>query len=252
MKPALSPAHWPFEQPHVLLAISQSEHAAEQERLKTSTSFRDVEFQSSNDEGTGYSPSEVSESAEEDDSGEDAEEREAMDVDVDEDEVKDLARDVEENQWPSSPMPSEKERAEEKKFEQELQILDVAEKEAAAAYNPDEVVALMTEFYEVLVKLALWPEGVIQNPPHTNPAVNVKLALELGYDPAVVELMQKLPYVKDEANQNEKRIIPDSFFENYTQERYVRGAKKHQDYDRYEAPIDSWILSLAGPSNRDG
>jgi hypothetical protein len=252
VKPALSSVNWPFEQAGILLALKQLEHAAEHERLKTSTSICDVEFRSSEDEGSGYEPSEETEDEEmdEDDSSENA--SEPADVDVHADEVQDLARDIEEHSWPSSPTPSERERAEEQKLKTELEILDAAEKEAAASYNPDEVAGLLLEFYELLVEIAHWPLNSIRSAPHTSPTVNIDLGKELGYDDAVLELMEKLPYVKDEANQNQRRIVPDSFFYTYTNERDLRKAKKHTGYDRYEAPIDSWILPLVGPSNRDG
>lgn len=253
-KPPLSPAQWPFEQPGVLLAIKQLDHAIEQERLKTSTSIRDVSFQDFEDDEIDYSPSEGSVDEEdeelEDDSSRDS--LEPMDLDIGKDELQDLARDMEENGWPSSPTPSGKERAKEKELEGQLEILDAAEKEAAAAYNPDEVVALLTEFYELLVEIAHWPLGVVQKAPHTDSTVNIELGKELGYDETVLELMEKLPYARDEANQNQNRIIPDSFFYNYTKERDLKRAQKHVGYDKYEAPIDSWILPIAGPSNRDG
>jgi hypothetical protein len=177
---------------------------------------------------------------------------EPLDLDIDDEELQDLARDVEENGWPSSPTHSEKELAKEKELGGQLETLDWAEKVAASAYYPDEVVALLTEFYELLLEIAHWPLGVIQKAPHTEFAVNIELGKELGYGEAVLELMQKLPYVKNEANQNDKRIIPDSFFYNYTNEMDLKKAKRHVGYDKYEAPIDSWILPLAGPSNRDG
>lgn len=252
-KPALSPVHWPFEQPHLLLALKQREYATEQERLKTSTSIRDIEFQDSDDEGTGYSPSEDSDDEEEEEAGssQDMTGPIPMDLDVDKEEVQDLARDLEENLWPTSPTPSEKVRIKEEEFRGQMDMLDKSEKEAAAAYDPDEVVALLTEFYELLVQIAHWPLGAVQKAPHTNPKINAELGKELGYDETVLELMEEIPYVTNEASQH-KRIIPDSFFYNYTNERDMRRAKKHSGYDMYEAPIDSWILPLAGASNRDG
>lgn len=104
-KPALSPVHWPFEQPGVLLVLKQHEHALEQDRLKSSTSIRDIEVQSSDSEEAGYSPSEPSD--DDDDEGTDAEDSPSqvmtgsmqIPFQVDEDELIDLARDVEENGW---------------------------------------------------------------------------------------------------------------------------------------------------------
>jgi hypothetical protein len=134
-----------------------------------------------------------------------------------------------------------------------LELLDVAEKEAAAAYNPDEVVALLTQFYELLVEIAHWPLGTVQKAPHTDPPVNVELGKELGYDDAVLELMQKLPYPKD-VHRSLNKIVPDSFFYDFRSERDLKKARKHVGYDndKYGTPIDSWILPLVAPSNRDG
>ena len=253
-KPALSPDNWPCEQPHVLLAIKQLENAAEQERRKKSTSIRDVDFQSSDDEGSVYSPSESEASEELDDDEEEGnEQNDAMDLDIDEDEVQDLTYEVEEQGWPWPPSPtsSEKERIEEAKFQEELQILEAAEKEAAAIYNPGEVILLLTKLYKLLVKMAHWPEGIFRQAPHTDPAVNIELAKELGYEPEVIDLMQRLPYVKDQSYFLRLCFI-DSQFCNYTEDSELEAARKHVGYDQYGKQIESWILPLVAPSTRDG
>jgi hypothetical protein len=116
-KPALSPAWWPFEQPDILLSIRQIEHAIEQERVKTSTSIRDVSFQDFDDDEVDYSPSEEC-SDEEEEVEEELNEEELggetgswqdvarpMDLDIEDGELEHLARDIEENGWPSSPSP---------------------------------------------------------------------------------------------------------------------------------------------------
>lgn len=251
-KPELSPIHWPFQQPDILLALKQRQHGLELERLKTSTSIRDVEFQDSDSAGTDYLPSEDSSHGDDEEINSSSDEAELLDPDVDEREVQDLIRDIEENGWPSSPTISENERAEKNQFSEQIEILDNAEKEIAAMYDPDEVVALLTEFFELLVEIAHWPQGVVQKAPHRHPAVNVDLGKSLEYDEAVLELMQRLPYVGDGGNRSVRQIVPDSFFYNYTTERDLKRAKKHVGYDKYGATIDSWILPIVGPSNRDG
>lgn len=251
-KPALSPAHWPFQQPDIILALKQRENVLEQERLKTSTSIRDIEFQDSDSAGTDYLPSEESHDGDDEELDSSADEAELIDVDLDEQEVRDLVQNVEENGWPHSPTISEKGRAIENEFIEQVEIHSIAKKKIAALYNPDEVVALLTEFFELLVEIAHWPQGIVQKAPHRDPAVNVHLGESLGYDEAVLELMQKLPYVADVENRNVRQIVPDSFFYNYTAERDLNKAKQHVGYDKYGAMIDSWILPIVGPSNRDG
>ena len=128
-KPPLSSPHWPFEQSGVLLAIKQREHAAEQERLKTSTMLRDVEFQDVDDEGADYSPSEDSDDEDEADSGSSLDLNEGI---IDDDELQYLACDLVEQGWSSSPTPSEKEKAEKEELEEQLKILNSEEKRAAS------------------------------------------------------------------------------------------------------------------------
>ena len=260
-KPPFPSAHWPFEQPGVLLSIKAIEHAIELERLKTSTSIRDVSLQDFDDDDVDYSPSDDDSDRQEEPDEEELEGEtgywqdgtEPMDLDIDENELQDLARDIEENRWPSSPTISEKERAKEENMQKELSLLHAAEKDGAAAYNSDEVVGLLTEFYELLVEIAHWPLGSVQKAPHMDPPVNIQLGKELGYDEAVLQLMQRLPYPKD-MSRSLNKIVPDSFFYDYTKERDLKKARKHVGYDndKYGTPIDSWILPLVGPSNRDG
>jgi hypothetical protein len=245
-KPPLAPANWPCEQSHVLLAIKQKEYAAERERREKSTSIRDLDFQSEDEEGSGYEPSEseISEELNNVENSEDGAETErdnSMDFDVDENEVKDLEREVEEQGWPSSSStPSEKERLEEAKFQEEVRILEAAEKEAAESYDPDEVVKLLTELYELLVEMTHWPEGVIKYAPHTDPPLNEELAKELGYDPDVIGLMQKLPYVNDRRGRETGRLLfDDGRFCQYTDDRVLESGRKYP-------------LSLVEPCTRDG
>lgn len=55
----------------------------------------------------------------------------------------------------------------------------------------------LTEFYELLVKLAVIPPEMLKFPdPHTGDAnFNVDAALEAGYTPEAVRLMARLPYL---------------------------------------------------------
>ena len=257
-KPPLAPANWPCEQSHVLLVIKQNEYAAERERRQKSTSIRDLDFQSG-DEDSGYEPSESEaseelENVENSEDGAEIERVESMDLDVDENEVKDLEREVEEQGWPSSsPTPLEKERLEEAKFQEEVRILEAAEKEAAKSYDPDKVVKLLTELYELLVEMTHWPEGVIKYAPHTDPRLNEELAKELGYDPDIIGLMQKLPYLNDGQGRETGRLLfDDGRFCQYTDDRDLESGRKYPLSPDYQKKIESWIMPLVAPCTRDG
>lgn len=161
-----------------------------------------------------------------------------------------MLRELEENGLPSNLTSSAQESILESEFSEQIAALDAAEKEASASYNADEVVALLTEFYELLINLTHWT-GVVQKAPHTDCKVNIDLGRELGYNEDVLKLMQRLPYVSHD-NLSERPVVPDSRFYNYTKERDLKRAKKHVGYDQYGAPIDSWILPIVGPVNREG
>src|ERR1700761_9365495 len=77
---------------------------------------------------------------------------------IDDTEVRDLVQDAATG-WPSSPTPSERRRAEDKTLESEVASLVEAEEKSTSTYNPDDVVALLTEFYELMVSMGHWPPG---------------------------------------------------------------------------------------------
>ncbi|CZR66790.1 uncharacterized protein PAC_16691 [Phialocephala subalpina] len=62
-------------------------------------------------------------------------------------------------------------------------------------YDENEIVDLITELYELLVKLACFPPDEVTWPPEPGHQINEVLCEELHLDPAVTSLMKKLPYL---------------------------------------------------------
>ncbi|KAM3075137.1 hypothetical protein ACMFMG_007406 [Clarireedia jacksonii] len=69
-------------------------------------------------------------------------------------------------------------------------------------YNQEEIVSLITRYYELLAKMRYFPKSYIKYPPH-EPAIDLKLAKELNLEPQVIELLQALPYVEGYSNEDE-------------------------------------------------
>ncbi|PQE05804.1 centromere kinetochore component CENP-T domain-containing protein [Rutstroemia sp. NJR-2017a BVV2] len=75
-------------------------------------------------------------------------------------------------------------------------------RERDGIYNQEEIVSLITRYYELLAKMRYFPESCIKYPPH-NPAIDLDVAKELDLEPQVIELLQSLPYVEDNSNEDE-------------------------------------------------
>jgi len=74
-------------------------------------------------------------------------------------------------------------------------------------YNEAEIVSLITELYELLVKVAYLDNGQVTWPPFdSGHLINVDLCKQLGLDAAVISLMKKIPYV-DSREQEEDDVI---------------------------------------------
>ncbi|KAH8753232.1 hypothetical protein BGZ57DRAFT_945181 [Hyaloscypha finlandica] len=71
-----------------------------------------------------------------------------------------------------------------------------------AAFNPLEIVDLMTRYYQLLSRMRYFPESCIKHAPH-DPPVDAKFAASLGMESQVVELLQLLPYVDGLHNEDE-------------------------------------------------
>ncbi|KAJ7652032.1 hypothetical protein DFH06DRAFT_1206612 [Mycena polygramma] len=154
----------------------------------------------------------------------------------------------------SSPTPSQQAIEEQEELAREVAEFVRAEQDAAAAYDPDKVVSLITKFYELLISMGHWPEGSLRCAPHTDPPVNEELAMQLGYAPSAISLMQRLPYVSPELYNNEKyHILARTRYADYTREKDLQEGRRPYPYQYIDGcpDIDPWLLPLMLP-NRDG
>ncbi|KAJ7620979.1 hypothetical protein FB45DRAFT_132224 [Roridomyces roridus] len=132
--------------------------------------------------------------------------------------------------------------------------LVIEERAAAAAYDPGEVVTLLTQFLELLIEMGHYPENSLRYAPHTEPSVNVELATELGYSESAVHLMQQLPYFNKSVNgSREEGIVARTRFADYTSDRDLREGRRPYPYQFYpqSGDLDPWLLPLVLPG-RDG
>jgi hypothetical protein len=233
---------WPF--------VRKSRFALpEPTELPSGDSFVNAILPSDDEDDSSYAPS-----SSEDDSDDltDSEEYEFVDSDS-EAEREDI--DADRQRAFSSPTPSEMERAVKERDDailaRDIGRLEAAEAECAAAYNPDEVVALLTQFFELTVAMGHWPEGCIQHAPHTESPVNVQLAQELGYEQQTIELMKKLPYLKAGTEHHDTYIVPQSRFADYRKEGDLRQGRRpivpFGDEHHGHPFLDPWILPLVIP-----
>lgn len=131
--------------------------------------------------------------------------------------------------------------------------LEELEKLASTIYNPDEVVSLLTEFFELMVEMGHWPQGSIHHGPHT---IDMALGEELGYETQVLDLMQKLPYLDDNCNHinHDLRICDSVVFADYRTERALK-AGRIPGGPRTEFPeevIESHMLPIVYPDGPVG
>ena len=63
------------------------------------------------------------------------------------------------------------------------------------SYDPFEIIPMITELYEMYSKMRYIPASNIKYPPHS-PPVDVEKARSLGFEPQVIELLERLPYVQ--------------------------------------------------------
>ncbi|KAJ7473999.1 hypothetical protein FB451DRAFT_1367044 [Mycena latifolia] len=241
--PQPKPYPWPWRQPSIL-------DSTVEENQRPANSWLDADLEEHDDDtsDSDYALSESSESGDSDKTSDSAPEESISDS-----ELADIVADAEIG-WPSWPTQAQQETEEREDFARRITELVKAEQKAAADYDPDEVVALVTELYELLVTMGQWPEGSLLYAPHTAPPVNEALAAKLGYDSAVISLMQKLPYVGPEANRYEDTpLISRTKLADYTREDDLREGRRPYPYRCYpDCPdLDPWLLPLALPG-RDG
>ncbi|KAJ7166505.1 hypothetical protein C8R43DRAFT_986236 [Mycena crocata] len=231
------PYPWPWGQPSILTTTKEEQRRRENYWL-------DAELEA-DDSDSDYVPSDSSQGSGSSDSDWDLE-------DIEDSELVAICEDAN-SSWRYSLTPSEKEREEKEDQAQQLVDLVKAEEDAAAAYNPDEVVSLVTQLYELLITMGHWPEGSLQYPPHTT--LNEALAAELGYDAAVILLMQRLPYLTPQANNDSPPyIVADRTpFADYRDERQLKEGRRPYPYQYLDdcPDLDAWMLPLTLPY-RDG
>ncbi|KAJ7185484.1 hypothetical protein C8R46DRAFT_1185205 [Mycena filopes] len=156
--------------------------------------------------------------------------------------------------WPTWGTPSERALDQQEELDIKIAELVKAEQDSAAAYDPDEVVALITQLYELFINMGHWPEGSLRYAPHTDPPVNEALAAQLGYAPAAIALMQRLPYLAWSENQSvHDSVLPRSRFADYTREKDLEEGRRGYPYQYIEGcpEYDSWLLPIV-LSGRDG
>ncbi|KAJ7176712.1 hypothetical protein C8R46DRAFT_1077088 [Mycena filopes] len=157
---------------------------------------------------------------------------------------------------PPSPTESQAARDEIEDLIMKIPQLLEAERAAAASYNPVVVVSLITQFYELLIDMGHFPEGSLRYAPHTNPPVNEALAVQLGYAPSAISIMQQLPYLSPEVNgfrHRDQCILARTVFADYTRDEDLKEGRRPYPYMYTDncPDLDPWLLPLMLPS-RDG
>ncbi|KAJ7145215.1 hypothetical protein C8R43DRAFT_1013241 [Mycena crocata] len=236
------PYPWPWGQPSII--ITNKEEERRRANYWLDAKIREVE----DDDGSDYVPSENTSDTESSSSGSsDSADSEG----IPESEVETICEDAKSGWhegW-NQPTPSEKEF--DQKEDQARQLVDLvkAEQDAVAAYNPDLFVSLVTQLYELLIDMGHWPQGSLAYPPH--PTLNETLAEELGYDAAVISLMQRLPYIAPPARI--PYIVDRTPFADYRDEWHLKEGRRPYPYQYLDGcpDLDAWMLPLTLP-NRDG
>ncbi|KAJ7474012.1 hypothetical protein FB451DRAFT_1466466 [Mycena latifolia] len=217
------PYPWPWRQSSIL-------DSTVEENQRPANSWLDADLEEPDDDASDsdYAPSEGSESGDSDETNETASEDFIGDS-----ELADISADAEIG-WPSWPTQAQQETEEREDLARKITELVKAEQKAAADYDPEVVVALVTELYELLVSMGQWPENSLLYAPHTAPP--------------------KLPYAGPEATRYEDTpLIPRTKLADYTREDDLREGRRPYPYLCYpDCPdLDPWLLPLALPG-RDG
>ncbi|KAJ7784671.1 hypothetical protein B0H16DRAFT_306551 [Mycena metata] len=97
-------------------------------------------------------------------------------------------------------------------------------------------------------------KGCVRYSPHTDPPVNEELAVQLGYAPACIALMQRLPYVNWKENGDDRRqIVARSHFADYTRDDDLKEGRRGLTYTWIDGGLDydPWLLTIL-ISGREG
>ncbi|KAJ6511366.1 hypothetical protein C8R47DRAFT_1314354 [Mycena vitilis] len=252
------PYPWPFGQPSILDAAAE---LREQERTQANywlDADLGEEDDGADDDDSDYIPSEDGSGSEgytSDSDHSDTSSAVSDNYHISDSELVYINADEHTAYRPSSPTPSQKDLEEQESLAVQIAELVEAEEAAAAAYDRDEVISLIIQFYELLVTMGHCPEGSLRYAPHMDPSVDVALALRLGYDPAVVSLMLRLPYFNGDINRNPRiyGIIGRTAYADYTCEYDLKEGRRPYPYQYLDGcpDIDPWLLPVMLP-NRDG
>lgn len=127
-------------------------------------------------------------------------------------------------------------------------------------YNEDEIVALVTEIFNFLLLFGyMSPSEVEWAPPpsaaSTGHLIDLQLCHELGIDDGVVQLMRKLPYVREGGDGDDNgcfNLFPRSRYWRYTNEWDLRTARfaggagaEDEERDLESQRLKAWEISLA-------
>nr|GAT53550.1 predicted protein [Mycena chlorophos] len=196
------------------------------------------------DSSSDYAPSETSSESTEDSDDEDLEEEELNALR----EERGLVWNVVNSNWRGNEWAAQRED-----LPQRIARLVESERQSTAAYDPTEVARLVTEFYMLLVEMGHWEASEIRFPPHLDPPVNTQLAKQLGLEAGVIELMQRLPYLRRTVARDEARhVLARTHLADYTVEEDLRESRRRHTYARGDVPpLEPWILPLT-LAGRDG
>ncbi|KAF7346221.1 hypothetical protein MSAN_01849000 [Mycena sanguinolenta] len=239
------PYPWPWVQPSILTTTAEEERSQRNYWL-------DADLEESDDADSDYVPSQGSSDASDTDDSESQIAASTSDDGISVSELEYIRTDAQTARMVSSSTESLRALDEQEILDRQIADLVKAEEDAANAYNPDEVVSSITELYELLVTMSHWPQGSVRYPPHIDPPVDEKLAVQLGYDHGAISIMHQLPYLTPEAIGNND-VVARTRFADYTLESHLREGRRPYPYMYYDGcpDLDPWLLPLMLPG-RDG
>ncbi|KAF7306372.1 hypothetical protein MIND_00428400 [Mycena indigotica] len=248
--PEYKPYPWPWAYPSILPPEPSIEEQHAASFRLPAKSWLHEDWEEDEDSSSDYSPSQNSEySGTSDVSSNSDSDEEMTDVSEYKAELDAILRANRVHLTPGN--SSWEERRED--LPRKIALLVEEERKATVAYDADEIAALVTKFYELLVEMGHWEASDVLYPPHIDPPLDLQLARELGHSDSVLEIMQKLPYVrKMVARQERKLILARSYLADYTDESDLRESRRTHIYAADNSPLlDPWVLPLIF-SGRDG
>ena len=122
-------------------------------------------------------------------------------------------------------------------------------------YHEDEIVGLMTELYKLLVELCYITDDDIDWAPMEGHLINEILCEEIGIEEAVVSLMRRLPYHKDNRTYYGFFLFPQSKPYRYVDDDHIRNGRDPETLDPFNYPprldfLSAQDLAHASPGLR--